>query len=460
MGGTMKIPYRRLDEIPQQELRTLLARSETDISSVMDRVSGIVRSVKDSGDAALREFSRQFDRADISALPIQVGEQEFDEAEHELSDTLKDAILFAVENVRRFHAPQKPSGLPLHEIRPGVFAGERATPIESAGLYVPRGRGSFPSMLYMLAVPARIAGVERVCIVTPPSEHGRVDAACLFAARACGVTEVYRVGGAQAVAALAYGTESIRPVRKILGPGSMYVTAAKRLLHGVVDVGLPAGPSESVVLADDSAEPRNVTLDLLVEAEHGSDSSAILVTPSEPLAREVAALLGEEIERLAEPRKSFVRDVFSGYGGIIVTGTLDEAAAFVNEFAPEHLQIQTGEPFDLLSRITNAGEILLGEHVPFSLANYAVGANAVLPTGGNARTWSAVSVRDFMKYSSVVYLTKTGYETLADHVVTLAAYEGFVTHGNAITKRSAADSGRPVLPESTADRTGKRTTTP
>lgn len=444
----MKIPYRRLEEIPREELQKLFARSEADISAVTENVSKIIRDVKNRGDAALREFTLKFDKADISALPIRVREREFDEAERELSDGIKEAILFAVENVRRFHAPQKPSGLPLHEIRPGVFAGERATPIESVGLYVPRGRGSFPSMLYMLAVPARIAGVERVCIVTPPSERGTVDAACLFAARACGVTEVYRVGGAQAVAALAYGTESIRPVRKILGPGSMYVTAAKRLLHGVVDVGLPAGPSESIVLADDTAAPRNVTLDLLVEAEHGSDSSAILVTPSEPLAREVAALLGEEIERLPEPRKSFVRDVFSGYGGIIVTGTIDEAAKFVNEFAPEHLQIQTEEPFELLSRITNAGEILLGEHVPFSLANYAVGANAVLPTGGNARTWSAVSVRDFMKYSSVVYLTKTGYRELADHVVTLAAYEGFVTHANAITKRSGAGSDRqdPAIP--------------
>ncbi|MCK5199060.1 MAG: histidinol dehydrogenase, partial [Spirochaetales bacterium] len=321
------------------------------------------------------------------------------------------------------------------EIRPGLFAGEKSIPIESAGLYVPRGRGSFPSMLYMLAVPAAVAGVERICVITPPGEDGEVDPGCLYAAKLCGIDEVYRVGGAHGIAALAYGTESIPAVHKITGPGSMYVTAAKRILYGTVDVGLPAGPSESVILADSDADPWNLALDLLVEAEHGSDSSAVLITTSDDVAEKTAENIEKLISDLTEPRRTFVSDVFKGYGAIFLVDSIEEGAELVNAFAPEHLQLKTKEPFSTLSLIKNAGEILLGENIPFSAANYVTGVNAVLPTGGNARTWSAVSVRDFIKYSSVVYADKNGYEDFKDHVITLSDYEGFVTHGNALKLR-------------------------
>ena len=324
------------------------------------------------------------------------------------------------------------------EIRPGLYAGEKAMPVPSAGLYVPSGRGSFPSMLYMLAVPAVLAGVPDIAVVTPPGKNGAVDPAVLYTAKTCGVMNVLRVGGAQAVAALAYGTESVPGVDMITGPGSRWVAAAKRVLYGTVDVGLPAGPSESIVLADVPADPEITACDILNEAEHGSDSSALLVTPSKTFALEVASRLGPLVDSLPEPRRTFVTDVLSGYGGIIVTDTMEEAAAVVNEFAPEHLLINTEEPFDTLPLIRNAGEILLGPNVPFSLANYLTGPNAVLPTGGTAKTWSAVSVRDFMKYSSVVFATPGGFESCARAAETLAEWEGFPAHGNALSVRSKA----------------------
>ena len=317
------------------------------------------------------------------------------------------------KNVRRYHADQNPDGLLWKEIRPGIMAGERTGPIASAGFYVPRARGSFPSMLYMMAVPARIAGVKRLAMASPPDSQGRVDPACLFTARLCGVNEVYAMGGAQAWAALAWGTESVKPVVKCLGPGSKYVAAAKRLLGDVLDCGLPAGPSESIILADGSADPSDVARNLLVEAEHGSDSAALLITDSEELAGRAAAELSRLGDELPEPRRTFVSDVLSGYGGILLVETVSEGAELCNRFATEHLQIRTADPFATLGLIREAGEILLGDNTPFSAANYSVGANAVLPTGGKARSWSGVSVADFKKRSSVVYMTAEGLKELA-----------------------------------------------
>jgi histidinol dehydrogenase len=323
----------------------------------------------------------------------------------------------------------------LSEVQPGVYAGERATPVASVAMYAPRGKGSFPSSTYMMAMPARVAGVPRRVLVTPPDSEGKCDPATLFAARHCGVHEVYRVGGVQALAALAYGTASIRPVHKLLGPGNQYVTAAKRLLSAVVDVGLPAGPSESMILADGAADPRRVALDLCIEAEHGPDSQALLVTDSPELAQAVAALLPAIVGELPEPRRGYVTAVLENYGGIILAGDMEEAADIADSVAPEHLQIATRDPLQTLSLVHHAGEILLGQNTPFSLANYAIGANAVLPTGGRARTVSALSVRDFMKVSSVACLTAEGVSLLRDAAVTLADYEGFPAHAKALRER-------------------------
>lgn len=431
----MQVLVRRWSSLAEEERRKVLMRSESDIASVRDAVQAVIDEVRRTGDAALRELTTKFDRIDLKGLPLRVRPEEFAAAEAQLSKEVRESLEFCVHNVRSFHTGQVPDGLDLREVRPGIYAGERATPIESAGLYVPRGRGSFPSMMYMLSVPAVLAGVKRIAVATPPSESGEVDAACLYAAQLSGVNEVYRVGGAQAIAALAYGTESVDPVAKILGPGSMYVSAAQRLVAPDVEVGLPAGPSESVVIADEHADPHRVALDLLVEAEHGSDSSALLATSSERLARSVADHVDEMIEAIPEPRRGYVLDVLGGYGGILIFDSIGDAVDFVNDFAPEHLQIQTEDPFATLTRIKNAGEILLGANTPFSAANYAIGANAVLPTGGRAKTWSPVSVRDFIKYSSVVFLTDKGYESVKNPVVTLADYEGFYTHAEAFRKR-------------------------
>lgn len=423
------------DDIPADKKTFYLKRSESDISEVMISVSAIIDTVRENGDKALLDYSLKFDKVNLSNTNIRVSKKEFEAAENILSKEVKNSLKYAINNIWKFHKTQKPSTMNFDELRPGLFAGEKAIPIESVGLYVPRGRGSFPSMLYMLAVPAAVAGVERICVITPPGKDGQVDPGCLYAAKLCGIDEIYRVGGAQGIAALAYGTESIPPVNKITGPGSMYVSAAKRILNGTVDVGLPAGPSESMILADENADPWKLALDLMVEAEHGSDSSAILVTTSTELAEKTADYVEKLISDLTEPRKTFVTDVFEGYGAIFIVDSIEKGADLVNAFAPEHLQLKTEEPFSTLSLIKNAGEILLGENIPFSAANYVTGVNAVLPTGGSAKTYSAVSVRDFLKYSSVVYADKNGYQDFKDHVITLADYEGFESHGNALKLR-------------------------
>jgi len=431
----MVVPVRLWREVSAEDRTKIFRRSEEDISSVQAGVQAILDDVKARGDAAVVQYTNKFDGANLTIDELRVTDAEFEAAEGRLSPEVKKALLFAMENVEKVHAVQKPEGMTWVEVRPGLLAGERPLPIDSVGLYVPQGRGSFPSMVYMQAIPARIAGVKRIVMVTPPLPDGSVDSACLFAARVCGVHEVYKTGGPQAIAALTFGTASIAPVVKITGPGSMYVTAAKRLLAGLVDAGLPAGPSESAVLADGTAKPWKVALDLMVEAEHGSDSCALLVTTSHDLAKQTALYIGALAERLPEPRKTFVKDVFTGYGAILVVDTIEEGAAVINDFAPEHLSIQTEEPFTTLSLITNASEILLGDNLPFSGANYACGPNAILPTGGKAKTWGPTGVRDFIKYNSVVFATGAGYDALKGPVTTLADYEGFPSHADAFRKR-------------------------
>ncbi len=431
----MKINIYHWKNLNKAERQALLLRAESDISRILPSVKEIIASVKDKGDQALIDFTKKFDGADLKDIPLKVTDAEFDQAEKEIDKDIKEAIKFSVENVMSIHHKQKIESIELSEVRPGVYAGERFTPIPSAGLYVPRGRGSFPSVMYMLAVPALIAGVERVAAVTPPDHEGKVDSATLYTARLCGIMEIYRVGGAQAIAALAYGTKSIAKVDKIVGPGSIYVSAAKSLLTGMVDMGLPAGPSESIILADKTADPRKAALDLMIEAEHGSDSSAYLVTPSPELADEVEKILPTLLVKLSPLRTRYVQDVLNSYGGIIITEDMKEAAQFVNEYAPEHLQLACRDPFEIMSLIKNAGEILLGQHAAFSLANYSVGVNNVLPTGGKVKTCSPLTVRDFLKSSSVVYITEPGFQSLKGPVAALSEYEGFSAHALAVKNR-------------------------
>jgi histidinol dehydrogenase len=290
--------------------------------------------------------------------------------------------------------------------------------------------------MLMLATPAKVAGVPRIVVVTPPTPEGQADAASLVAAEICGVDEVYVVGGIQAIAALAYGTETIPKVNKITGPGSSYVSAAKRLLYGFVDVGLPAGPSESIILTDERVDPRLAALDLLVEAEHGPESAAILVTHSLQVAQQVLKILPGYIAELPEWRQGFVNNVLSNYGGVLLTGSLDESIQFVNDYAPEHLEVLTQDPFVTLNKIRNAGEILLGPLTPIPTANYCLGLNAILPTGGFAKSFSSVSIWDFLKRSGVGYLSQEGYLRLQGITATLADYEDFPAHAMAIRKRN------------------------
>ncbi len=422
---------------PAQRAR-LLRRAETQIDALIERIRPIVQAVRERGDEALIEFTARFDRVQLTPGQLRVSREETERAYQLLDPAVRTAIEHAIRNVRTFHEQQMPHQQWFTQVAPGVMVGEKITPITSVGLYVPRGKGAFPSVMYMLATPASIAGVPRIVVCTPPGPDGEVDPASLVAADLCGVHEVYRVGGAQAIAALAYGTASIPRVRKITGPGSGYVSAAKRLLYGTVDVGLPAGPSEAITLADASADPELLARDLLIEAEHGPDSSSLLVTDSRSLAEAVMALLPEKMAALPQWRREFCRTVFEapeGTGGIVLTANMHEAVDFVNEYAPEHLGVQVREPFALLPELKNAGEILLGPYTPFCIGNYSVGTNAILPTGGFAHTYSCTSVYDFLKRTGVAYLTPEGYASLSETTRRLAEFEGFPAHANAVTGR-------------------------
>jgi histidinol dehydrogenase len=432
------IHFYELSSMSGAERTRLLRRAEIQIEELTERVRPILQGVRQRGDEALLEYTERFDRVQLTSNRLRVSRAEIEHAHQALDTAVREAIEQAIANVRTFHMKQMPHEEWFTEVVPGVMAGEKITPISSVGLYVPRGKGAFPSVMYMLATPASIAGVPRIVVCTPPGPGGEVDPATLVAADLCGVHEIYRVGGAQAIAALAYGTASISRVHKITGPGSGFVTSAKRLLYGTVDVGLPAGPSESITLADEAADPELIARDLLIEAEHGPDSSSLLVTDSRALTEAVLALLPGKMAALPEWRQNFCRTVFEGpegTGGIVLTTDIREAVAFVNEYAPEHLEVQVREPFALLPQLKNAGEILIGPYTPFCTGNYCVGTNAVLPTGGFAHTYSCTSVYDFLKRTGIAYLTREGYDALSETTRRLAEFEGFPAHANAVTGR-------------------------
>lgn len=441
----------------------IMRRSQANIDEMIATVTPIIEDVKARGDAALIDYAKKFDKAEITGL--KASPEEFAAAEDALDEDLKAAIAHGVRNVKKFHAEQMRRAEQdrswLVEIEPGVFAGEQINAIESVGLYVPRGKGAFPSALYMLAIPAVIAGVKNIAVVSPPCEGGATDAATLYTAKLCGIENVYKCGGAQAIAALAYGTETIPQVKKVLGPGSPYVAAAKRVCSVIMDPGMPAGPSESIVLADGTANPDNTCWDILNEGEHGEDSAALLVTHDQALAEFVRTNLPKKIAELPEPHKTICTKVMGqngnerGYGGIILTENLDQSIEVANAYAPEHLLLKVSDENLLLclpresgdlnpekipasagkAGIMHAGEILIGEYTAFSLGNYATGVNHVLPTGGWAHTYSCTSVWDFLKRTSVSKCTREGFETLKSSVTIMTDYEGFPAHGDALRKR-------------------------
>jgi histidinol dehydrogenase len=412
----------------------LFDRAVTDLSDFYERARPIVDAVRDEGDAALQRFARLFDGVTASSMCIRAEESEFAEANRRVPEDVTGAIKHAIDNIRRFHEAQKPEEMWWKEIEPGVWSGDRHVPIDSVACYVPRGKGSFPSVLNMTTVPALVAGVRRVIVITPPGPDGKVDPGTLVAAKLVGISEVYKCGGAQGVAAVAYGTESVPKCLKIVGPGSPWVLAAKRLLSSVIDPGIPAGPSESIILADETTDGALAALDLLIEAEHGADSSAYLVTHSRRVADAAREALPVYWQQMDAQRADFSQRVLTGAsGGIVLTREFSDAIAFVNEYAPEHLEILAEEPMAALGKIRNAGEVLLGKYTPITLGNYLLGINAVLPTGRNARTLSPLSVFDFMKRISVGYVTRSGYDSVAADAHRLATYEGFDAHARAVS---------------------------
>lgn len=428
------VSFHELSKLDAAGRGALLHRSETDLSGFIEKVKPIIEAVRTGGDAALVRFARELDKAEIDPRRLKVTEAEFGAAFAAVDPEVIKAIQFGIDNIRSFHEEQKPEPMWLKEVRPGAFAGDRFTPIRSVALYVPRGKGSFPSVTMMTSVPAMVAGVPEIAIFTPPASDGRVDAATLVAARLAGIETIYKVGGAQAVAAAAFGTETIRPALKIVGPGSPWVVAAKRLLAGVIDPGLPAGPSEAIIFADDTVHGGLAALDLLIEAEHGPDSSAYLVTHSRRVAEEALAALPDHWSRMTPQRVEFSRKVLCGpHGGVVLTASIEESHAFVNDYAPEHLEILSTDAFAHLGHITEAAEILLGPHTPVSIANFGLGPNAVLPTSRGARTWGPLSVADFVKRSSIGYVTAPAYPAFADQARTLALYEGFSSHACAVS---------------------------
>lgn len=425
----------KLSEMSEEKKNFIMKRAETDISEQMALAKEVSDDIKKRGDAAVLEYTEKFDRVALTADKIKVKAEEIEEGYRRLDAKTKEAIEYAAKNIRNFHQKQMPEEMWFTEVDKGLLVGEKTTPIVDVCLYVPRGKGSFPSVMLMLGIPAVVAGVEKIVVVTPPNEEGNVDDAILAAAKIIGITEIYKVGGIQAVASVAFGTETIPKCHKIIGPGNSYATAAKRVLANYIDAGLPAGPSECIILADENADPEKVALDWMIEAEHGPDSASLLVTHSPKLVEAAVPIVERQLEKISEKRRSFIETGFSSYGGAIITDSLEDSIAFVNEYAPEHMEVMTDKPFEVLPKIKNAGEILLGDYTPVTLCNFVLGPNAILPTGQSAKTYSSVSVMDFLKRSSVGYASRDGFENVREHAYRIACVEGFDTHGLAVKER-------------------------
>ena len=425
----------KLSELTPEKKDFIMKRAELDITEQMKVAKEVSDDIRKRGDEAVLEYTEKFDRVKLTADRMTVKPEEIEEGYNRLDEKTREALAYAIGNIRDFHSKQMPEEMWFTEVDKGLMVGEKTTPIVDVCLYVPRGKGSFPSVLCMLATPAVVAGVGKIVVVTPPNEQGNVDDAILAAAKIIGVSEIYKVGGIQAVAAVAYGTETIPKCHKIIGPGNAYATAAKRVLANYIDSGLPAGPSECIILADENADPEKVALDWMIEAEHGPDSAALLVTNSEELVRKAAKIVERQLEKISDKRREFVTINFNTYGGAIITDSLEESIDFVNEYAPEHMEVMTKEPFTVLPKIRNAGEILLGDYTPVTLCNFVLGPNAILPTGQFAKTYSSVSVLDFLKRSSVGYASREGFERVRDYAYSIATVEGFDTHGLAVKER-------------------------
>lgn len=408
----------------------LKSREQKTSDEVVKLVNDIIENVRTNKDKALFEYNEKFDK--VSLTTLKVTNEEIEEAIKQVDPSFLAAMEEAAENIRIFHEPQLRKGYEIKKDN-GVILGSRVIPLEKVGVYVPGGRAAYPSTVLMNVIPAKIAGVDEIIMVTPPSKDGSINPYILAAAKIAGVTQIYKVGGAQAIAALAFGTESIPRVDKIVGPGNQFVATAKRLVYGIVDIDMIAGPSEILVIADENANPAYTAADLLSQAEHDPLACSILVTTSRELLEKVNVELRKQTDVL--PRKAIVEDSLANYGTAIVCTSLEECAAISNAIAPEHLELQVKDSFELLKQIRNAGSVFLGYVTCESLGDYFCGTNHVLPTSGTARFSSPLNVNSFVKTSSYSYYPMDALKKDGPKIVTIADYEGLRAHAHAVEVR-------------------------
>ena len=419
-------------------LRDLLKRSPDQYGAYEAQVAQILEEVREKGDEALFAYTERFDRAKLSGETVLVTEEEIREAYQEVPEQLVAVIRRALKNIEDYHAKQKQYS--WFDSKPdGTILGQKVTPLKRVGVYVPGGKAAYPSSVLMNILPAKVAGVEEILMVTPPGKDGKVTPTTLVAAHEAGATAIYTAGGAQAVAALAYGTESIPTVDQIVGPGNIYVALAKKAVYGHVSIDAIAGPSEILVIADETADPRYVAADLLSQAEHDELASAILITTSQELAEAVSGEVDQFLTVLS--RAEIIRKSLDNYGYILVADTMDEAVEIANEIASEHLEIQTRNPYEVMTKIRNAGAIFLGPYASEPLGDYFAGPNHVLPTNGTAKFFSPLSVDDFIKKSSIIAYSREALQAIHEDIETFAKAEGLTAHANSIHVRFEEQEG-------------------
>ena len=413
-------------------LENLLKRSPNNYGKVESTVAQILDKVKNEGDAALFAYTKEFDKADVTKETIRVTDAEIEEAYAQIDPALLGVIRKALVNIRKYHEKQIQNSWFTSETN-GTMLGQKVTPLNRVGVYVPGGKAVYPSSVLMNIVPAKVAGVQHIVMTTPPGKDGKVCASTLVAAKEAGADEIYKVGGAQAIGALAFGTESIPKVDKIVGPGNIFVALAKKAVYGYVSIDSIAGPSEILVLADETANPHFVAADLLSQAEHDELACAILITISE----EFAAKVNEEVKGFVEvlSRKEIIQKSLDNFGYILIAEDMDEAIEAANEIAPEHMEIVTANPFEDMMKVKNAGAIFIGEYSSEPLGDYFAGPNHVLPTNGTAKFFSALSVDDFIKKSSIVYYSKAALRDIHKDIIQFATSEQLTAHANSIAVR-------------------------
>ncbi len=423
--------FKSSDKDFRNRLKVITSRGEADTSKVEEAVKDIIADVRKDGDKALFSCTKQFDRLSVTENTVKVSEAEFKNARKVVSKDIVESLKLAAKRIEAFHKRQLEESWFFHE-DDSVTLGQMVRPLERVGCYVPGGKAAYPSSVLMNVIPAKVAGVKEI-VVCSPTPGGEVNPYVLVAAEIAGADAVFKVGGAQAVAAMAYGTASIPKVDKIVGPGNIYVATAKRLVFGVVDIDMIAGPSEILIVADESANPAFIAADLLSQAEHDEMASSILVTTSKRIADETAKELKKQLRMLS--RKEIAEKSLKNYGAIILAKNLDEAAGIVNNIAPEHLELSVDRPFELLPKIKNAGAIFLGHYTPEAVGDYVAGPNHTLPTGGTARFFSPLSATDFLKRSSILYYSEASLKKIGRDAIRIAAAEGLTAHANSVKVR-------------------------